>query len=246
VTALYRHKRLRAAESGFTLLELLIATTVLAFLSLLLFGGLRFGTRVWEKTETATTATNRVRAAQLVLSEQIAQAYPFYAGDAATVKHVDFAGENQRVTFFAPSKTLPGSMDLITIQAVPEKGGVSVSIASKPELEGTRGITSHFTLIRGLKWFQISYYGPPSPATSSSTQPSTTAKAGLGANAAAAAKAPAQWTSIWEGQQKLPQLVRMRAVMADKSDWPDLVVSPRIEVDESCVLDQLTKYCQGR
>ena len=229
------------------MLELLIATTVLAFLSLLLFGGLRFGTRVWEKTETATTATNHVRAAQLVLSEEVAQAYPFYAGDAEIVKKVDFAGENQRVTFFAPSKTLPGGMDLVTIQAVPEKGGVSVSIASKPELEGTRGITTHFTLIRGLKWFQISYYGPPSPPPSSSTQPPTTTKAGLGANAAAAAvKAPAQWTSIWEGQQKLPQLVRIRAAMADKSDWPDLVVSPRVEVDESCVLDQLTKYCQGR
>jgi general secretion pathway protein J len=244
VTELYPRNNLRAAESGFTLLELLIATTLLAFLSLLLFGGLRFGTRVWEKTETATNGTNRVRAAQLVLSEELAQIYPFYAGDTATMKHVDFAGEDQRVTFFAPSKTLPGSMDLVTIQGVREKGGVSVVIASKPELEGTRGVASHYTLIRGLKWFQISYYGPPSPATSS--QAPTTAKAGLGANAAAAAKPPAQWTSIWEGQQKVPQLIRIRAAMADKSQWPDVVASPRIEVDESCVLDQLTKYCQGR
>src|SRR5262249_24973363 len=150
----------------------------------------------------------------------------FYAGNATMPKHVDFAGEDQRVTFFAPSKVLPGSMDLVTVQAVREKGGISVVIASKPELEGTRGVISHFTLIRGLKWFQISYYGPPSAATTSSNQPPTTTKAGLGANAAAAAKPPAQWTSIWEGQQRLPQLVRIRAAMADKSDWPDLVVSP--------------------
>jgi general secretion pathway protein J len=231
----------RAAESGFTLLELLIATTVLAFLSLLLFGGLRFGTRVWEKTETSTTSANRVRAAQLVLSEEIAAIYPFYAGDSAPVKHVDFQGENQRATFFAPSETLPGSLDLVTIQGVREKGGVSVVIASKPELEGARGVPSHFTLIRGLKWFQISYYGPPSPPPSTNRAPTTAQSAN-----AAEAKMPAQWTSVWEGQQRLPQLVRIRAAMADKSDWPDLVVSPRIEVDESCVLDQLTKYCQGR
>ena len=246
MTTYRRHKELHAMESGFTLLELLIATTVLAFLSLLLFGGLRFGTRVWEKTETATTATNRVRAAQLVLSEEITQIYPFYAGDTQATKHVDFAGEDQRATFFAPSKTLPGSMDLVTLQTVREKDGISVVIASKPELEGTRATPTHYTLIRGLKWFQISYYGSPSPTGSSSTQPSTTTKAGLGANAAAAAKPPAQWTSVWEGQQRLPELVRIRAAMMDKSDWPDLVVSPRIEVDESCVLDQLTKYCQGR
>ncbi|HEX4157907.1 MAG TPA: prepilin-type N-terminal cleavage/methylation domain-containing protein [Rhizomicrobium sp.] len=245
MTAPHRHNGLRGAESGFTLLELLIATTLLAFLSLLLFGGLRFGTRIWEKTETSTTATNRVRAAQLVLSEEVAEAYPFYAGDTAAAKHVDFAGEDQRVTFFAPSKTLAGSMDLVTIQAVRQKGAVSVVIASKPELEGQKAIVSHYTLIGGLKWFQISYYGSPSAAPSSS-QPPTTTKAGLGANAAATARPPAQWTSVWEGQQRLPQLIRIRAGMRDKSDWPDLVVSPRIDVDESCVLDQLTKYCQGR
>jgi general secretion pathway protein J len=246
VTALCCHNEARAAESGFTLLELLIATTLLAFLSLLLFGGLRFGTRVWEKTETATTATNRVRSAELVLSEEIAQAYPFYAGDSTTGKHVDLSGEDQRVTFFAPSKVLPGSNDLVTIQTVRENGKISVVIASKPELEGLKATTTHYTLIRGLKWFQISYYGPPSAATPTSTQSPTTTKAGLGANVAATAKLPAQWTSVWEVQQRLPELIRIRAAMADKSDWPDLVISPRIEVDESCVLDQLTKYCQGR
>ncbi|HTT85180.1 MAG TPA: prepilin-type N-terminal cleavage/methylation domain-containing protein [Rhizomicrobium sp.] len=245
MTALRHHNRSRAAESGFTLLELLIATTVLAFLSLLLFSGLRFGTRVWEKTETATTATNRVRAAQLVLTEEIRQIYPFFAGDAAALKSVDFAGETQRMTFFAPSKTLLGGLDLITIQAVPEQGGVSLVVASKPELEGARGVVTNYTLIRGLKWFQISYYGPPSPATASSTQASA-AKRMVGANAAESASGPAQWTSVWKGQKKLPLLVRIRAAMVDKSDWPDLVVSPRIDVDESCVLDQLTKYCQGR
>ncbi|HEX3666360.1 MAG TPA: prepilin-type N-terminal cleavage/methylation domain-containing protein [Rhizomicrobium sp.] len=245
MTADSRHNGLRAGESGFTLLELLIATTLLAFLSLLLFGGLRFGTRVWEKTETATTSTNRIRSAQLVLSEEISQAYPFYAGDNATVKRVDFDGEDQRVTFFAPSKTLQGGMDLVTIQSVRDKRGVSIVIASKPELEGARAVVSHYTLIGGLKSFQISYYGSPSAAPSSA-QPPITTKAGLGANAAATAKAPAQWTSVWEGQQRLPELVRIRGAMADRSNWPDLVVSPRIEVDESCVLDQLTKYCQGR
>lgn len=231
------------SEQGFTLLELLIATTVLAFLSLLLFGGLRFGTRVWEKAETSTTETNRIRAAQLVLSDEIANIYPFYAGDSDALKHVDFAGENQRMTFFAPSKSLPGGLDLVTVQALPDKGAVSVVIASKAELAGTQGVATHHTLIGGLKWFQISYYGAPSPAGTTSTQP-LTAKAGPGTNAAA--QAPPQWTSIWEGQRRLPLLIRIRAAMQNKAEWPDLVVSPRTDVDESCVLDQLTKYCQGR
>src|SRR5437763_14961141 len=92
-------------EAGFTLLELLIATTVLAFLSLLLFGGLRFGTRVWEKSETSTTETNRVRAAQLLLSDAISHIYPFFAGQTPADKHVEFAGEEKQMTFFLPSQS---------------------------------------------------------------------------------------------------------------------------------------------
>jgi len=233
------------SEAGFTLLELLIATTVLAFLSLLLFGGLRFGTRVWEKSETSTTEANRIRAAQLFLSDDVEHIYPFFAGDTAAAKHVDFSGEDKRMTYFAPSKLVPGGMDLVTVQTVPGKDGLSVVVARKVELEGSSGAVSHHTLIGGLKWFQISYFGSPSPE-GTTAQSHITTKAGLGAGAAAAAAAAPQWTSVWEGQTRLPLLIRIRAAVAGRSAWPDLVVSPRTEVDESCVLDQTSNYCQGR
>jgi general secretion pathway protein J len=232
-------------EAGFTLLELLIATTVLGFLSLLLFGGLRFGTRVWEKSETSTTQTNKIRAAQLFLSDEVAHIYPFFAGDTATDKHVDFVGEDRRMTYFSPSKTVAGAMDLVTVQALPGKNGISVVEARKVELEGATARVSHHTLISGLKSFQISYFGAPSPA-GTSTQPLVTRRAGLGAGAAATAAAAPQWTSVWQGQKRLPLLIRIRAAISGKSQWPDLVLSPQTEVDESCILDQMSKYCQGR
>jgi general secretion pathway protein J len=235
----------RHAEAGFTLLELLIATTVLAFLSLLLFGGLRFGTRVWEKSETSTTETNKIRAAQLFLSDEVAHIYPFFAGETAADKHVDFVGEDRRMTYFSPSKTVTGAMDLVTVQTAPDKKGISVVVARKVELEGAAATISHHTLISGLKWFQISYFGTPSPA-GISTRPPVTRKAGLGASAAAAAEAAPQWTSIWQGQKRLPLLIRIRAAIQGKNEWPDLVVSPQTEIDESCVLDQMSNYCQGR
>jgi general secretion pathway protein J len=246
VKACRNHIGRGGSEAGFTLLELLVATTVLAFLSLLLFGGLSFGTRVWEKTETSATDTNHIRAAQLALSQDIAQIYPFYAGATATDKHVDFQGEDQRMTFLAPSKTLIGGMDLVTVQAQPGKSGVSLVEARRVELDGGRDVPTHHTLIGGLKWVQISYYGAPAPAGTSIAKQPTQAKAGLGANAASKSTAPPQWTSVWIGQQTLPQLIRIRARLKGKDSWPDLVASPRTDVDESCVLDETTNYCQGR
>ncbi|HEX3430099.1 MAG TPA: prepilin-type N-terminal cleavage/methylation domain-containing protein [Rhizomicrobium sp.] len=238
--------RRRETEAGFTLLELLIATTVLAFLSLLLFGGLHFGTRVWEKSETSTTETNRVRAAQLFLSDEVAHIYPFFSANAAAIKQVNFSGDDRRMTYFAPSTAVPGALDLVTVQAVPAKTGISLVVGRKVELEGTNAPVSHHTIISGLRWFQISYFGAPSSAVTLA-QVAITRKAGLGAGAAAAAAAAPQWTSVWEGQTRMPLLIRIRATaLAGKNVWPDLVVSPRIEIDESCVLDQTSKYCQGR
>jgi general secretion pathway protein J len=235
-----------ACQAGFTLLELLIATTVLAFLSLLLFGGLRFGTRVWEKSETATTQMNKIRAAQLFLSDEIRHIYPFFAGATPTDKHVDFTGEDRRMTYFAPSKSVPGGMDLVTLQTQPGRNGLSLVVARKVELEGAAANMSHHTIISGLKWIQISYFGAPSPAGTAANS-LVTNKAGLGSGAAAQAAAAPQWTSVWEGQKRLPLLIRIRASVGGRnSTWPDLVVSPQIEVDESCVLDQMSKYCQGR
>ncbi len=44
----YRDTEGGRRQAGFTLVELLVAMTLLAFLSITLFGGLRFGARSWE------------------------------------------------------------------------------------------------------------------------------------------------------------------------------------------------------
>src|ERR1700688_4408 len=142
------------AEAGFTLLELLIATTVLGFLSLLLFGGLQFGTRVWEKAQSSTTDTNRVRAAQLFLSDEISHIYPSFAGLLPADKHVQFEGQDKRMTFLAASKSVAGAMDWVTIQAQPGNGSVSVVVTSEDELSNGHATALRLTLIPGLKWFQ--------------------------------------------------------------------------------------------
>src|SRR5437764_498240 len=147
----------------------------------------------------------------------IPRIYPFFAGQTAADKHVEFAGEEKRMTFFLPSQALPGALDLVTLQAVPAKDGVSMVVARKVELEGTRAAVMHHTVIGGLKWFQISYFGSPAASGSAmGAQSLVTNKAGLGAGAAAAAAAAPQWTSVWEGQKKMPLLIRIRAAVKGK------------------------------
>ena len=234
--------RASSPEAGFTLLELMIATTVLAFLSLLLFGGLRFGTRVWEKTETSTAEMNRVRAAQQSLADELTRIYPFFVSSPVD-NYVDFAGDERSVTFLAPSGAVQGVMDRVTIAALPGRDGYSVVMSDYGELSPAPKPRRHL-LISGMKWIQISYYGPPTAAKPIFQSSARTITA-QGAPKATADQPP-EWTSVWKGQARLPMLIRIRASFANKTPWPDLVVSPRIDVDESCTFDQLTKYCQGR
>jgi general secretion pathway protein J len=211
----------RVPEAGFTLLELMIALALLGMLTVLLFGGLHFGTRVWEKATTATTYGNRIRAAQETIADAIHTIYPFFQLASPTDRHVLFDGEPGMMTFFAPSRSQSGGLDVVTITLDP--GGL-LAVNSRPELavQPAADVT-HRVLLRGVRSFTASYFG------------------------AMTIGAPQQWYDVWHNERTLPSLIRIRVTLADaSSQWSDLVVAPRITADESCVYDQLTKYCAGR
>jgi general secretion pathway protein J len=209
----------RNPEAGFTLVELLVSITLMAFLSVLLFGGLHFGTRVWEKATLADTFGNKVLIAQASIASSIAQAYPFFVLVSPTQRYVQFDGEAQSMTFFTPAER--GGLDVVTVGRDPNG---SLVMNSRPELatQPAAQITHH-VLLSGVKSFSAAYFG------------------------AMAKGAPQQWYPVWHNARTLPDLIRLRAELDGKSaKWPDLVVAPRISADQACVYDQLTKYCTGR
>jgi prepilin-type N-terminal cleavage/methylation domain-containing protein len=207
----------RNSQSGFTLIELLVSVTLLAMLSVLLFGGLHFGTRVWEKATTAETIGNKVLAAQQSVSDAIKQIYPFFVLASASDRHVQFDGEPGQVTFFESARA--GGLDVVTISRDPN--GMLV-INSRPELAtNLQANITHRVLLGGVTSFSASYFG------------------------ALTKSGPQQWYGSWHNARTLPDLIRIRATL-NGTKWPDLVVAPRLSADQSCVYDQLTKYCTGR
>ncbi len=218
-----RNRWAQDLEAGFTLLELIISITLLAMLSVLLFGGLSFGTRVWEKTQTSTTDTNRIRSVQALLAGELSQIYPIFVLASPADRHVEFDGEANAVTFLTPSRTMPGALNWVHIAAEHINGQVVLTENAVPELAVSQSNVAHKILMPGLKSLDFAYFGTWSSDT------------------------PAQWNASWKNGPALPALIRVRASFADRNEkWPDLIVTPRVDVDESCVYDALTKYCQGR
>lgn len=210
-------------DQGFTLLELLVAMALLGLLSLVLWGGLRFGTQVWRISGDDLEHGNKVRSVQAQLTRQITTAYPAFLRTDATHAVVAFDGGRDRLDFLTLDPMKPGSMVSVTLDAPMERGRREMRSRTHGELVRASNPETRI-LLKDLKSLEFSYFGTETLQDSAS------------------------WHADWHDKMKPPQLVRIRVEFADrKSDlWPELIIAPRITADAACAFDAVTKYCKGR
>ncbi|WP_295442120.1 prepilin-type N-terminal cleavage/methylation domain-containing protein [uncultured Thiodictyon sp.] len=116
------HSPHRCRPRGFTLVELLIALAMVALITLLLFSGLRVGTRAWDLVEVTGERVGAVRLAHGFLVRALTQVRPatlVFDGAPAPV----FAGDAQRVEFAAPLSEHVGVPGLYVLRLEVEGSG---------------------------------------------------------------------------------------------------------------------------
>jgi prepilin-type N-terminal cleavage/methylation domain-containing protein len=97
-------------DAGYTLVELLVVLLLCSFIALAVGGGLHFGTRVWEASETGVQSAARVDSAQTLLRELIAAATPVTRDG-----EVVFDGDPSHVAFEAPAPRALKSAGLVKV-----------------------------------------------------------------------------------------------------------------------------------
>jgi general secretion pathway protein J len=203
-------------EAGFTLVEMLVAMTLLGFLTVLLFGGLRLGTRTWERTQQSYAGERALQSVSRLLAANIAQTYPLQLRDASGHVRIDFDGRAHALSWISAAPTARGAMTRLRLRADNEAG--AVTIAAGDELAS--GATPH--RLAGIAALQIRYFGRRADD-----------------------KAP-RWGDDWHDQPWLPTLIRLRLQFQDRAiAWREIVVAPRLSGDAGCVLDALTGACRG-
>lgn len=98
--------QLARRSGGFTLVELLLALTLMSMLLALAYGGLRASTRAADKGQTVLEDSGRIRMAHQFIRKQINQMIPlvFEESEDKTVRSV-FQGDRRKIRFVAP---MPG------------------------------------------------------------------------------------------------------------------------------------------
>jgi general secretion pathway protein J len=136
-------------DAGFTLVELLVSMTLLAFLTLALGGALHFGARAWERSE--ARAPDDIRLVQQFLRHALEQAYPVYENGARP--HVVFAGSERRLAFIAPfPATATIGRDALTLALNSDGDRVQLVVSS------AGGVRE--ALLHNLAGASFAYFGP--------------------------------------------------------------------------------------
>jgi general secretion pathway protein J len=193
----------RYRNSGFTLLETLVALIVLGLLVAGLTRGVSTGLALWQAQSHRIGEAADLDAAERTL-RNLLTGIPTNPGGDAAPGAVAFDGSVSRLHFVGDLPTGLGAtqranIDLelkdrrLVLSWTPHRHEISVAPPPKPlETE----------LIGGVGRVELAYWGAPAPDR------------------------PAAWQAQWQGPD-LPGLIRVRVVFArhDKRHWPDLIAA---------------------
>jgi general secretion pathway protein J len=200
-------QRRRAAEAGFTLVELLVAVSLLALLTVVLAGGMTLATKRFTRHPERLDRAQRIAAAQDFLLTTLADARPLLDQDTGAAR-IAFAGGPTQLLFLAPAP-----------ESTPEGGLVAYGLRFSPPTRGADG-----RLELGARLFDV----PADAPGRTTVLLDHVAKVQLSYYGAVAREARPSWHDEWDAARALPRLARIAVAFADGTTMPDLVVALRL------------------
>ena len=197
-----------AGQAGFTLLEVLVALTVLGFLFIGLNQGTRTGFALWNSQTRRIGETDELDATAR-LTRDLLSGIPILPGTTSDTapQAIAITGERDRLAFVGDLPTGFGTTRRADITLLRSTGRFVLSWSPhRHERDREPPMAPTETeLIRGVDRLDIAYFGAASP------------------------EAPPEWRAQWAGP-RLPLLirVRLRFPKGDRRRWPDLIAAPQL------------------
>ena len=195
-------------QHGFTLLELLIAMTLLAVLMGVLYGGLNTAIQSWTRGSERLEMMNTVRLTEDFLRTRLRQSRTVYRNDVASgQQQVYFSGEAEQLIWVTPMLTHLGLGGLYVLELDwPERRYLRLRWFPYRPGDGLEDVVidpdhvGDTVLLEQVNEFSIRYYG----TRENDQEP--------------------QWYQSWDSLHQRPQLVSLQITMAGQ-EWPPLTVA---------------------
>jgi general secretion pathway protein J len=197
-------------SQGFTLIEVLIAMTLLSIMVVLLFASLKICAQSWEQGETKITEINDVAVVYNFFQQHLAAAKPVindFSDD--NVASFAFQGDAKSLRFVSalPASIGRSGLQQFSLEVQQDSDGQSIKVLLTPFFpvaEGEQWRQDDAVLIKHVRNFKISYFG---------------SEDGVSEGA---------WFDEWLDKEVQPQLVKIKIDLDNNIYWPEMVVKLNI------------------
>ncbi|MFZ2450708.1 MAG: prepilin-type N-terminal cleavage/methylation domain-containing protein [Methylovulum miyakonense] len=202
-------KRIKTAL-GFTLMEVLIAMTLLSIMVVLLFASLKICAQSWEKGESKMADVNEVAVVYHFFQQHLAAAKPLW--DDFSVKEqktLAFQGDAQSLQFVGdfPASVGKAGAQLFALHLQEQEDGNVINVSLTPFLpspEGQELPKEEIVLVKHVRKVSLAYFGMDENTGESS------------------------WQAEWLQRESQPQLVKISIELENAIYWPDMVVELKV------------------
>ncbi len=212
-----RHTGLHGTDpgaAGFTLLEVLIATSILGIMMVLLFGSMRICIRSWEAGETHMQKVSQMTVIQNFFRTHLRSALALpdkkQQPDDQEQEYF-FQGEEHKIQFVALLPVSAGRSGPHLFKVEWDDGSESIlRVALQPflpSLDAQEADIDDVTILEDIKNFQLAYWG----AKEAGDEP--------------------EWHNEWLDIPDLPQMVKVEIELEDEKAWPTIVVALKMAQD---------------
>ena len=215
---------------GFTLIELVVAMTILGTMMLLLYSGLSFGLRSWDAGDAVGRVAADRRIGEAFVRRELGELFPMRWKDSTRLR-LAFEGGKDRLRFVStrPAGIAMGGLALVGIEAqgdarrgerhlvmrraVPDESADSFDPLDQAEAT---------VVIANVDSVSFQYFG----AENDFTDPA--------------------WQDEWTYQGRIPQMVRVRIVLAGGVPLPEMNIRVMLGEEAGCLENSFQRLCRPR
>lgn len=192
-----------SVQRGFTLVEVLIAMSLLGIMVALLFGSLRTGAESWQRGETKIAEVNEKAVVYQFFKRHIPTIRPLWDEFSDDDERVfSFQGSSKFIQFVSvfPASAARKGLQLFSIEFDRDSAQILVSVIPfRPAPDDLNWEPDKVVLLEAVTKFELSYFDKGIDQDS------------------------ADWIDSWGDSEYLPALIKISIELDDQSYWPEMV-----------------------